>query len=84
VKAVPAEIASGLDLNDAWDQDRVTDKATLHLQRVYLTIVLGIASFAKHVSRLRSWKQTRRASAFCAVRWPQVHFRVTPPEEAVH
>ncbi|KAJ5139204.1 uncharacterized protein N7515_004052 [Penicillium bovifimosum] len=65
VKAVPAEIASGLDLNDAWAQDRITDKVTLNLQRVYLSVVLGIASFAKHVSRLRSWKETRRTTAFC-------------------
>ncbi|KAJ5567070.1 hypothetical protein N7535_006376 [Penicillium sp. DV-2018c] len=67
VKAVPVEIARGLDLNDAWAQDRITDKVTLNLQRVYLSVVLGIASLAKHVSRLRSWKETRRSSAFCVV-----------------
>ncbi|KAJ5612040.1 hypothetical protein N7510_005234 [Penicillium lagena] len=67
VKAVPIGIASGLDLNDAWSQDHTTDKVSLHLQRVYLTMILGIASLGKHVSRLRSWKETRRTSAFCAI-----------------
>lgn len=62
------EIASGLDLNDAWSQDHAADKLTLHLERIYLTVVLGFASLGKQVSRLRSWKETRRTSAFCAVR----------------
>ncbi|KAK5445269.1 hypothetical protein LTS15_010050 [Exophiala xenobiotica] len=67
VRAVPMEIARGLDLNDAWSQDHATDKLTLHLERIYLTVVLGFASLGKQVSRLRSWKETRRTSAFCAV-----------------
>ncbi|KAK5188541.1 hypothetical protein LTR92_011426, partial [Exophiala xenobiotica] len=67
VRAVPMEIASGLDLNDAWSQDHAADKLTLHLERIYLTVVLGFASLGKQVSRLRSWKETRRTSAFCAV-----------------
>lgn len=61
-------IARGLDLNEAWDDDYASDKITLHLQRLYLSIVLGLASVGKQVSRLRSWKETRRTSVFCAVR----------------
>lgn len=60
-------MARGLDLNDAWSDEYSTDKLTLHLQRLYLSIVLGLASFGKQVSRLRSWKETGRTSAFCAV-----------------
>ncbi|PVH73443.1 hypothetical protein DL98DRAFT_469265 [Cadophora sp. DSE1049] len=67
VKAVSPYVARGLDLNDAWSDEYATDKLTLHLQRLYLSIVLGLASFGKQVSRLRSWKETRRTSAFCAV-----------------
>ena len=70
---MPIGIASGLDLNDAWSQDHGTDKLTLHLQRVYLAVVLGFASLGKQISRLRSWKETRRTSAFCVVCWPQFH-----------
>ena len=72
VKAVPIESASGLDLNDGWSQDHAKDKLTLNLQRIYLTVILGFASIGKQISRLRSWKETRRTSAFCAVRMPQV------------
>lgn len=64
---MPVENARGLDLNDAWSNEHATDKLTLHLQRVYLTVVVGVASFGKQVSRLRSWKETRRTGAFCAV-----------------
>lgn len=67
VKAVPAQEARGLDLNEAWDTQYNNDKITLHLQRAYLTLVLGGASFAKHVARLRSWKETKRTGAFCVV-----------------
>ena len=58
---------TGLDLTEAWDDDHATDKITLHLQRAYLSIVLGLASFGKHVARLRSWKETNRTAAFCVV-----------------
>jgi len=67
VEAVSPQVARGLDLNDAWSDEYATDKLTLHLQRLYLSIVLGLASFGKQVSRLRSWKETRRTSAFCVV-----------------
>ncbi|KAL5325623.1 hypothetical protein ACEPPN_006751 [Leptodophora sp. 'Broadleaf-Isolate-01'] len=67
VQAVSPSVARGLDLNDAWSDEYSTDKLTLHLQRLYLSIVLGLASFGKQVSRLRSWKETGRTSAFCAM-----------------
>jgi hypothetical protein len=70
------ETVSGLDLNDAWSQDHVEEKVALHLQRVYLAVVLGIASLGKQISRLRSWKETGRTSILCAVRWPLVHPRI--------
>ncbi|KAJ6118928.1 hypothetical protein N7471_013548 [Penicillium samsonianum] len=67
VKAVSIETASGLDLNDAWSQDHAGDKVALHLQRLYLAVVLGLASLGKQISRLRSWKETGRTSIFCAI-----------------
>ncbi|KAJ5633298.1 hypothetical protein N7490_009637 [Penicillium lividum] len=65
VKAVPIVNASGLDLNNAWSQDHAGDKVALHLQRLYLSGVLGIASLWKQISRLRSWKETLHTSIFC-------------------
>ncbi|TGO53672.1 hypothetical protein BOTNAR_0289g00120 [Botryotinia narcissicola] len=67
VRAVDLEVSRGLDLNDAWLDEHAGDKATLHLERMYLSIILGFASLGKHVARLRSWKETRRTSVFCAV-----------------
>ncbi|CZS88422.1 uncharacterized protein RAG0_00177 [Rhynchosporium agropyri] len=67
VQAVPPHVARGLDLNEAWSDEYTNDKLPLHLQRLYLSIVLNMASFGKQVSRLRSWKETRRTSAFCTV-----------------
>jgi len=65
VRAVPPETSQGLDLNESWSDKHAADKLPLHLQRVYLSIVLGMASLGKQVARLRSWKETRRTSAFC-------------------
>lgn len=78
------ETASGLDLNDAWSQDHAGDKVGLHLQRVYLTVVLGIASLGKQISRLRSWKETCRTSVFSAVCWPQVHSWIKVSKQDVY
>ena len=75
MEAVSPYVARGLDLNDAWSDEYATDKLTLHLQRLYLSVVLGVASFGKQVSRLRSWKETRRTSAFCAVRVSSEYFQ---------
>ncbi|CAL3971530.1 unnamed protein product [Diplocarpon coronariae] len=67
VRSVSPAVARGLDLNEAWDDEYASDKITLHLQRFYLSIFLGLASLGKQISRLRSWKETKRTSAFCAV-----------------
>lgn len=67
MKRTSPQVARGLDLNEAWSEEYSNDKLPLHLQRFYLTFVLGLASFGKQVSRLRSWKETKRTSAFCAV-----------------
>ncbi|TVY71441.1 hypothetical protein LSUE1_G007673 [Lachnellula suecica] len=67
VEAMPPGKSTGLDLTEAWDNNHASDKMTLHLQRAYLSIILGLKSFGNHVARLRSWKETRRTAAFCTV-----------------
>lgn len=67
VRSVPMEVTSGLDLNESWAPDYVTEKIPLQLQRLYLTYALGVASLIRHVSRLRSWHETQRTASFCAV-----------------
>ncbi|KAF7917533.1 hypothetical protein EAE99_009199 [Botrytis elliptica] len=66
VRAVDVEVSRGLDLNDAWSDEHAADKAALHLERMYLSMILGFASLGKHIARLRSWKETSRTSVFCA------------------
>jgi hypothetical protein len=75
VKSVPRSVAQGLDLNEAWSDEYASDKITLHLQRFYLSIVLGLANLGKQLSRLRSWKETKRTSVFCGVRTSQMGFK---------
>lgn len=58
------EMPSGIDLNIA-DKDEFTpEKLRSTLERVYITVGLGLASFVKHVARLRSWTERRRSAAF--------------------
>jgi hypothetical protein len=61
------ESARGLDLNEVWAEEYASDKTTLHLERAYFVVVLNFARFFKHASRLRSWKETSRTTAFCMV-----------------
>ncbi|KAL3424149.1 hypothetical protein PVAG01_03430 [Phlyctema vagabunda] len=55
----------GLDPIEAWENESSTDKLTLHLQRLYINVVLNMASLGKQVARLRSWREPRRTAAFC-------------------
>ena len=81
---MPIQNTGGLDLNDSWAQDYTGDKLALHLQRLYLSMVLGTASLGKQISRLRSWKEIYRTSIFCGVRWSQAHRRVTNLRQEVY
>ncbi|KAL2844135.1 hypothetical protein BJY01DRAFT_215180 [Aspergillus pseudoustus] len=67
VKAVPEAPLQRLDLNRAEDDHFSPDKLRATLERFYTTIVIGLTAFVKHIARLRSWKEPRRTSAFCAV-----------------
>ena len=63
-----AESVGRLDLTEGWEDDHAAQKMSLNLERIYLTVVLGMASVAKHVARFRSWKETRRTAISCLVR----------------
>ncbi|KAL2827384.1 hypothetical protein BDW59DRAFT_179151 [Aspergillus cavernicola] len=67
VKAVPDAPLQRLDLNRAEDDHFSPDKLRATLERFYTTIVIGLTGFVKHIARLRSWKEPRRTSSFCAV-----------------
>ncbi|KZL70546.1 hypothetical protein CT0861_09889 [Colletotrichum tofieldiae] len=56
----------GLDLTFAEDSENSPNKLRSEMERLYMGLMLGLFSFAKTVARLRSWREPRRTSAFCA------------------
>ncbi|KAJ5590679.1 hypothetical protein N7450_004651 [Penicillium hetheringtonii] len=67
VKAVPDAPPQNLDLTRADDDEFTPDKLRATLERFYTSVFVALASFVKHVARLRSWKETRRTAIFCSV-----------------
>ncbi|KIV94983.1 hypothetical protein, variant [Exophiala mesophila] len=64
VKKVPVAPPGGLDLNIADEDDFSPDKLRSNLERLYMTVIVGLIGFGKHIARLRSWREPRRTSAF--------------------
>ena len=67
VKAIPEFPAGGLDLNIADEEDFSPDKLRSNIERLYMTVGVGLIGFGKHIARLRSWREPRRTAAFAAV-----------------
>ena len=68
VKATNATLLGGLDLNIVEDEEFSPDKLRANLERLYMTVIIGLMGFGKHVARIRSWREPRRTTAFCVVR----------------
>ncbi|KAF4552227.1 Hypothetical protein D9617_10g072070 [Elsinoe fawcettii] len=66
VKEYPHPVPGNLDLNIADEEEFSPDKLRAQLERLYMTIIIGLMGFGKQIVRLRSWRETRRTSAFCA------------------
>ncbi|KAF1978651.1 hypothetical protein BU23DRAFT_449367 [Bimuria novae-zelandiae CBS 107.79] len=66
VKEIENPPPGGLDLNIADEEEFSPDKLRSNIERLYMTIGLGMMCFGKHIMRLRSWRETRRTSYFCA------------------
>lgn len=67
VKAISDAPAGELDLNRADDEQFPPEKLRMTLERFYMSVVVGLSGFFKHVARLRSWKEPLRTFAFCTV-----------------
>ncbi|KAL5416849.1 hypothetical protein PMIN03_001914 [Paraphaeosphaeria minitans] len=65
VKEIPNPPPGGLDLNIADEEEFSPDKLRSNIERLYVTIALGLMGFGKHIMRLRSWRESRRTSWFC-------------------
>ncbi|KAI1629340.1 hypothetical protein EDD37DRAFT_48063 [Exophiala viscosa] len=66
VKAVPRPPPGGLDLVVAKEDDFSPDKLRANLERLYMTVIVGLIAFGKHIARLRSWREPRRTAGFAA------------------
>lgn len=66
VKSIPSSVPGGLDLNIADDEEFSPDKLRANIERLYMTVIIGLLTIVKHVARLRSWKETRRTGCFAA------------------
>lgn len=67
VKATNASPPGGLDLNIVENEEFSPDKLRSNMERLYMTVIIGLMGSGKHVARLRSWREPRRTSAFAAV-----------------
>jgi hypothetical protein len=67
VKALPDTPLNSLDLNIADEDEFSPDKLRSNIERLYVTVIVGLVGFGKHIARLRSWREPRRTSAFFAV-----------------
>lgn len=67
VKATTEQPLGGLDLNIVDEEEFSPDKLRSNVERLYMTIIIGLMGLGKHIARLRSWREPRRTGAFCAV-----------------
>jgi hypothetical protein len=67
IKAIPQAPPGGLDLNVADEDEFSPDKLRSNIERLYMTVIVGLIAFGKHIARLRSWREPRRTAAFAAV-----------------
>jgi hypothetical protein len=67
VKALPEPPLGGLDLNIADEEEFSPDKLRANIERLYMTVIVGLAGFWKQIARLRSWRERNRTIAFAAV-----------------
>lgn len=66
VKATDKRPPGGLDLNVAAEDEFSPDKLRSNIERLYMTVIVGLVSFVKHIARIRSWREVRRTSCFFA------------------
>lgn len=67
VKALAEPPLGGLDLNIADEEEFSPDKLRASIERFYMTVVVGMVGFWKHIARLRSWRERERTMGFAAV-----------------
>ncbi|KAF9631644.1 hypothetical protein BFW01_g2506 [Lasiodiplodia theobromae] len=67
VKQYDRQVPGNLDLNIADEEEFSPDKLRANVERLYMTVIIGILGAGKQVARLRSWRETRRTAWFCTI-----------------
>ncbi|EKV06602.1 hypothetical protein Pdw03_3592 [Penicillium digitatum] len=65
VKAVHDTATLNLDLNRTQNEQFPPEKLRMTLERFYVSVVVGLTKFFRHITRLRSWKEPVRTTIFC-------------------
>jgi len=68
VKETTAPVPGNLDMNVADEDEFSPDKLRSTVERLYMTVIIGLMGFGKHIVRIRSWRERRRTTCFCVVR----------------
>jgi hypothetical protein len=64
VKELKTPVPGKLDLNIADEDEFSPDKLRATIERLYMTVIIGLLGAVKHIARIRSWRETRRTAAF--------------------
>ncbi|OAA63417.1 hypothetical protein SPI_03580 [Niveomyces insectorum RCEF 264] len=67
VKEVAKPVPGDLDLNIADEEEFSPDKLRANIERLYMTVGIGLMNVYKHIARLRSWRERRRTAVFASV-----------------
>ncbi|KAI9069704.1 hypothetical protein FKP32DRAFT_1586683 [Trametes sanguinea] len=78
VRAIPPPPPGFLDLEISDDEEFSPDKLRANIERLYMTVIVGMAAFGKHIARLRSWNEPRRTAKFCAAYFIAWYFSLVP------
>ncbi|CAK3823207.1 Succinate--hydroxymethylglutarate -transferase [Lecanosticta acicola] len=79
VKEYPYPLPGKLDLSIADEEEFSPDKLRANIERLYMTVIIGLMGFGKHIMRLRSWRETRRTTYFCVAYFVACLFDLLAP-----
>lgn len=58
------KLPGDLDLSVSQDEAFSPDRLRGNVERLYMTVIVGLAALVKHLARLRSWEDSRRTMLF--------------------
>lgn len=67
VKETTSPVPGNLDCNIADEDEFSPDKLRATVERLYMTVIIGLVGFGKHIVRIRSWREKRRTTCFALV-----------------